>query len=221
MEHTITALKVQTRNPQRVNIYLDGEFAFGLARIVAAWLTVGRVLSDEEIAGFKEQDTQEVAYLHALRLLNYRVRSSAEIQKKLAEKGYDEPVIEKVLARLLQNGLINDAQFAQTWVENRGAFRPRSRRALTMELRRKGVAEETIEQALAETQDEEELAYQAGQRLAQRLAHAERKEFRMKLLAFLGRRGFNFETILPVVDRLWIENHPEEVPGKAIPDRKV
>ena len=220
MDHTITAIKVQKHNPQRVAIYLDGEYAFGLARILAAWLSVGRTLSDEEVDKFKAQDTQEAAYLNALHLLNYRARSSVEIQKRLAEKGYAESVVAQVLDRLQKNGLINDAQFAQTWVENRGAFRPRSRRALAIELRRKGVAEDTIEQALNETADEDNLAYQAAQRQAERLANLEKREFRMKLSAFLGRRGFNFDTILPVVDRLWSEHHQEEVPGKASTGRR-
>jgi regulatory protein len=221
MEHTITAIKVQRRNPHRVAIYLDGEYAFGLARIVAAWLTVGRIITDEEIEEFKAQDTQEVAYLQALHLLNYRVRASAEIQKKLTRKGYAENVVTQVMERLQKNGLVDDVQFAHIWIENRETFRPRSRRALAVELRRKGIAEDIIEQALTETPDEEQLAYQAGLRQARRLSSLQRKDFRMKLSAFLGRRGFNFDTILPVVDRLWNEIHNEEMPDQAIPDSRA
>ena len=207
MEHTITAIKLQRRNSQRVSIFLDGEYAFGLARIVAAWLTVGRVLSDDEIEDYKEQDTLEVAYQSALRFISYRPRTESEIQKKLNEKNYSEPVIAQVVERLQRNGLINDFQFAQSWVENRSTFRPRSHRALAFELRQKGVPEDMIEQVIAGTSDEETLAYQAAERKAQRFAELDRRDFRMKLAAFLGRRGFNYEVILPVVDRLWTENH--------------
>ena len=49
MDQKITALKAQKRNPNRINVYLDGIFAFGLARVVAAWLQVGQTLSDEKI----------------------------------------------------------------------------------------------------------------------------------------------------------------------------
>ena len=46
----ITALEVQKKNPNRVNVHLDGDFAFGLARITAAGLKLGETLTDERIA---------------------------------------------------------------------------------------------------------------------------------------------------------------------------
>ena len=62
MTRRITALKLQKRNHTRVNVYLDGEYAFGLARIVAAWLTVGTELSDEKIAMLQAEDQREMTY---------------------------------------------------------------------------------------------------------------------------------------------------------------
>ena len=58
----ITAIEVQKRSPNRVNIHLDGEFAFGLARIVAAWLRVGQDLSEEKIEQLQADDARERAY---------------------------------------------------------------------------------------------------------------------------------------------------------------
>jgi len=207
MGHTITAIKVQKRNPQRVAIYLDGEYAFGLARIVAAWLTVGKEISDEELSRLKEQDTLEVAYLKALNSLSYRPRSITEVQNKLNEKGFSEQVVEETIDRLQKNGLLNDAQFASTWVENRVSFHPRSQRLLTYELRSKGVAEEAIDQALGEMADDETLAYQAAESQARKLTGLEKPKFKTRLLGYLGRRGFPYAVIFPVVDRLWNELH--------------
>ncbi|HOG79782.1 MAG TPA: hypothetical protein PK454_08510, partial [Anaerolineaceae bacterium] len=68
MDQKITALKVQKRNPNRVNVYLDGDFAFGLARVVAAWLQIGQILTPEKITSLQAQDTHEVAYQKALQL---------------------------------------------------------------------------------------------------------------------------------------------------------
>jgi len=212
MGRTITAIKVQKRNPQRVAIYLDGEFAFGLARIIAAWLNIGKVLSNEDILKYKEQDTLEVAYQKALHFISYRPRATAEVQKKLVDKGFSEPVVVETLDRLQWNGLLNDAQFAQAWVENRMTFHPRSRRVLAFELRQKGIVDETIDQALGEKIDEESLAYEAGQRQVRRLAGLDIREFRTRLGAFLARRGFPYDVVRPVVDRLWTEVHQ---PGDA------
>lgn len=208
MSGQITALKVQARNPNRVNVYLDGEFAFGLERITAAWLRIGQALSDEKIASLKEQDEQEVFYQKALRLLEHRPRAEEEIRRKLEVKGITEEAIDHVIERLRRNNLVNDDQFAQAWVENRSAFRPRSRKALQYEMRQKGVSAPAIEQALANLEiDEEELAYQAALKQSRKLNHLEKMDFRRKLSAFLARRGFNYETIAPVVERIWNENN--------------
>lgn len=210
MDYTITAITVQRRNPQRVNIDLDDEFAFGLSRIVAAWLHVGRTLSDQDIAQLQSKETQEVAFQNALRFIGYRSRTTAEIVSKLAKKGFAEIVIQETIERLRTNGLLDDATFARTWVENQSTFRPRGQRALAFELRRKGVTDEVIAQALEETPGEEELAYQAGTRQAHKLVNLEGNEFRMKLSAFLARRGFSYGTIAPVVSRILKELHSTE-----------
>lgn len=210
MDYTITALQAQKRNPQRVAIFIDGEFAFGLARIVAAWLTVGQKVNDEQMAKLQEQDAQEVAYQAALRYISFRPRSTQEVRKKLEGKGFSESTLEATLRRLEQSSLLNDKQFSQSWVENREAFRPRSHRALEYELKQKGVAVEVIEQALDQVADDETLAYQAANRLAHRLSDLDRNKFLQKVGSFLSRRGFAYPVIRPVVDRLWLECHQPE-----------
>jgi regulatory protein len=210
MDHVITAIKVQQRNPQRVNIDLDGEFAFGVSRILAAWLHVGKVLSDADIAQLQSKETLEVAYLSALGFIDYRPRTTSEMQSKLTEKGYADEVIQQTIERLRANGLLDDTRFAQTWVENQSTFRPRGQRALAFELRRKGVADDVITQSLEAAPADEDLAYQAGTKQAHRLQNLERNEFRNKLSAFLARRGFSYGTIAPVVNRIWTELHSPE-----------
>ena len=210
MEHLITDIKAQKRNPQRVAIYLDGEFAFGLARIVAAWLAVGRKLDDREIAKLQDQDTLESAHQKALHFLSYRPRSVAEIEKKLAEKGFSEQMVADTVGRLQSSGLLNDEQFARTWVENRESFHPRSPRALSFELKQKGVAEEAIRQAIGDMPDEDSLAYQAAESHMRRLVALDHISFKKKLVGYLGRRGFSYEVIFRIVDRLWDELHLAE-----------
>ena len=204
----ITAISVQKKNPNRVNIYLDGEFAFGVARITAAWLKNGDVLSDEKIAKLLSEDMREWAYQQALLYLSYRARSEKEIQQNLKKHEVPEEVIEETLERLRKAGLANDSEFAQAWVENRSTFRPRSKRALTVELRQKGLDNETIQASLSDV-DEEALAYEAGLKRATRFKGHEWSEFRKKLSEFLARRGFSYSVIAPVVSRIWSEMQTE------------
>jgi regulatory protein len=202
MSRKITAFKVQKRNPNRVNVFLDGEFAFGLARIAAAWLQVGQVLEDEKIIELQAQDESEKAYQQALKFLSYRPRTETEVRRNLEQHDIAEEVIIEVIDRLRRSGLVDDARFAQAWSENRSEFRPRSRKALAFELRQHGLDGEAIEQALSDL-DDGELAYRAAIKQSRKLNNLEWPDFRRKLSDFLARRGFHYEVIVPVVKRVW------------------
>lgn len=203
MEHEITGIKVQKRNPDRVSIYLDGEYAFGLSRIVAAWLNVGQHVSDEKIEALRAKDGNEVAYQRALRLISHRMRTRREIQQKLVEKGFEDTQAESVIARLAEAGLVEDREFARMWVENRNQSHPRSQRLMKLELMQKGVSVEEIESALVDSADDADLATQAAMQQIRKYSGLEWSEFRKKLSAFLMRRGFSYGTIAPVVQSVW------------------
>ena len=200
----ITGLKLQKRNKERVNVYLDGEFAFGLSRIVAAWLRTGQELSDEKIAELKAQDDVEVALQRALNFLSYRPRSEKEVRQNLKKHKYHEGVIDEIIDRLKRGGLVNDATFADLWVENRSEFRPRGERMLRAELRLKGIPDEIIS-GVVEDLDETSLAAKAAKKKARRYRDLEWEEFRKKLYGFLARRGFHYGIISDVVTKVWEE----------------
>jgi regulatory protein len=204
MGRRISALTAQKRNPERINIYLEDKFAFGLSRFVAAWLFVGQELSDEKIAELQSEDIREVAYQRALNFLSYRDRSEAEVRKHLYSKGLQGEVVEEVLERLRRAGLLDDDRFAHNWVENRSQFRPRSRRALVYELKQKGISETAIHAAVDDV-DEEEMAYLAAQKKAMRYIHMEWSEFSRKMYTYLAGKGFNYQVSAPVIARLWRE----------------
>ena len=204
MEREITAIKAQKHNRQRVNIYLDGQFAFGLSRFVAAWLKPGRKLTEAEIEKLQQEDTYEVAFQKALAFINHRPRSVAETRRRLQEKGFSEEVVESTLEKLLQKNWLDDLDFARQWIENRNAFRPRSKRLLAYELRLKGVADNEINQALElHAGDETALAYQAGIKKAKQCRQEEKPDFVKKVGGFLARRGFPYGIVKPTVESLW------------------
>ncbi len=204
MTGTITALKLQKKNKERVNVYLDGRYAFSLAAIEAARLKRGQLLSDQEIEDLLERDSFQKAYAQALRFLSYRPRSEAEVCRYLQGKKVS-PVIEaEVVERLTASGLLDDQAFASYWVENRESFNPRGRHALRYELCQKGLSEETITWALEDI-DEEESAYRALISRARRMPPLDRGSFRKKLSSFLRRRGFSYGAISAALERTWWE----------------
>ena len=203
MAGKITALVVQKRNKERVNVFVDGEFAFGLAMIEALKLRKGQLLDDDEIAHLKALDEIEVAHERALHYLSYRPRSVAEVRSNLKEK-YSDTAIEAVLERLERAGLLDDEAFARFWVDNREKFGPRSERALRYELRQKGVPDSAIEAALSDL-DEEDAAYRAALSRVYRYAQVDEETFKKRLGGYLSRRGFSYATVRDVLDRVWQE----------------
>ena len=204
MAGTITALVAQKKNKDRVSVFLDGKFAFGLAAIEAIQLKRGQALSDADIERLRERDSIEKAHERALHFLSFRPRSEAEVRRNLQDGKFAPEMIERAVERLKRAGLVDDRAFGQYWLENRGQFSPRSARALKHELRQKGVDPASIDAALrAAGHDEGEAAFQAALPRARRLAHLETQEFRQKLGAYLGRRGFTYEVASEAVRRAW------------------
>lgn len=206
MLQKVTALKYQKKNRQRVNVFLDGQYAFGLQASIAIGLRVGQALSPEEIAQLQDRDLAEVAYEGALGFLGYRPRSHAEVEAYLRRRKASPAVAKTVITRLTSAGLVDDDAFARYWVENRESFRPRGRRSLRFELRRKGVPDTVVDSATGEI-DEADSAYRAAHDRAQRLSSLDYAVFRRRLAGFLQRRGFYYEVVKETVDRLWRELH--------------
>ncbi|MCL5428898.1 MAG: RecX family transcriptional regulator [Chloroflexi bacterium] len=202
MDSTITAIKQQKRNPQRVSIFLDGAYAFPLAKIVAAWLKVGQRLNPSQIQELLSKDEAEKAFQRALNFLSFRPRSQAEVERNLRKHEVSETLIPAIIERLRNGNLLNDSNFARRWVEDRSAFKPRGAYALRVELRQKGVPDEVIGATLTNL-DESELARQAAQRKLRQWVQLEWPDFRNKLSAYLSRRGFRHEVVVETCRELW------------------
>jgi regulatory protein len=204
MAGRITALKYQKRNRNRVSVYLDDRFAFGLPALVAASLRTGQHLSDAEVEALQEKGNVEAAYSRVLDYLSYRPRSQAEVVTYLQKRGLSDAQIEAVTARLKRAGLVDDEEFARFWIENRERFRPRGLRALRYELRSKGIGDDVIDQALAGI-DVSESAYRAAGKKVRQWNHLDRKTFDRKMVEYLARRGFDYEVAREVARRYWAE----------------
>jgi regulatory protein len=204
MAGKITALEVQKKNPDRVSVYLDGRFAFGVPAITAARLARGQILSDADVEALQEEGAVETVYHKTLDYLSYRPRSQAEVEDYLRRRGTPDAQIGTVVERLEGAGLLDDEAFARYWVENREHFRPRGLRALRYELRKKGIEDETIEQTLASL-DSSESAYRSVEEKARQWRHLDQQTFCRKAIEYLARRGFEYEVAREAAERHWRE----------------
>ena len=136
----------------------------------------------------------------ALRLLALRPRTVSEIRERLGRR-FDSNAVEKAVSRLLSEGLLDDADYAQQWRQSRERRKPRGRRMIAKELKAHGVADDLIEDAL-EGYDSLEAARRAALRYATRQTAADRTTFDRRVGAFLDRRGFETDVIRRVLQEL-------------------
>lgn len=210
---TITRLQIQKKNKERVNVFLNEEYAFSLALSLAMGLKKGQMLSTADVKTLQADDEVKRAYAAAVNLLGYRARSIAEVAQRLKQRKFGKRAINATTERLEREGYLNDNSFGQAWIESRQRSSPRSARALRYELQRKGVDREVIEELFAEVElDEENAAWHALQPKLERWRALDNFQFRQKAGSFLARRGFGHDIVRPVVERAWSKLHTEDEP---------
>jgi regulatory protein len=197
----ITALETQKRNKKRVNVFVDGEYAFSLTLDDAARLHKGQQLSETDIERLQDQDAIGRAADLAAHFLGYRPRSVQEVRQHLSGKDIPPMVVEQAIERLTTLGYLNDRAFAEFWVQDRSQFKPASLKALRYELRQKGIADDVVSDVLSQ-QDEQDAAYRAAWTQAQRMRGKSQRDMREKVTAFLARRGFSYSMTREAVRRV-------------------
>ena len=216
-------MKITSINPQkkndRFNIFVDGEFAFGISAETRFMkqLEVGKHLSEGQISRLIETDQIERLLQMSLKFLSFRPRSEKEVRNYLLRKGrigeieksdtektQYEKSVEKVVQKLKNLDQINDKEFASWLVEQRKRFRPRGNRLIKAELAQKGIDKDIINEIAEENnqESEEELAIKAAQKKYTSYKKLNTNEFRIRLGQYLTRRGFDWGTIKKVVDTL-------------------
>jgi len=202
----VTSLRIGKQQKKRVNVFLDGRFAFSLEAEVAVkeGLRVGQEFSANQIKALAESDYFSRCLNAATHYLGYRPRSEFEIRERLQRRGFNESTVSAVIAKLKEQGLVDDSAFARFWQENRDSFNPRSRWLTKLELRQKGVTDGIIDQVVSAT-DDSDSAYRAALSKACHLSRSDYQDFRYRLGQYLKRRGFGYGIINRTVERLWEE----------------
>lgn len=141
---------------------------------------------------------------YALRLLGYRARSLKEIEGRLRTKKYSESEIKQTADQLAAAGLINDLEFTKAYVRDRLQIYRRGRHLISLELTKKGVDRELIDQAVRAITPEEELevAHSLLQSYARRWQHLDELARKRRAISLLQRRGFSGAVIGKILKTL-------------------
>lgn len=206
----ITGLSSQQKDPNRINILVDGKFRFSLdiSQVTDLGIRVGKEFTEEELDEFEVESQFGKLYGRALEYCIMRPHSAREVRDYLYRKtrttrvrnkrtgeikdrpGVSVELTSRVFDRLLDKGYIDDAKFTRWWVENRNQRKGTSRRKLQAELAAKGVASGIIEDALISTDrnDGDELAKIVAKKRA-------RYPDNQKFMQYLARQGFSYDDI--------------------------
>ena len=193
----ITNLKQGVKNPNRVNVFVDGKYAFSLdvAQVVDFKLKVDLEISEEDLAELKKASEFGKLYQRALEWVLTRPRSEKETRdyliKKIYEKKLDKNYIDLIIERLKTKKYLDDEKFAEWYVENRFVKKGISRKRLKTELIKKGIKKEIVEQVVNFRNDEEEI---------QKIIERKRKKYDdEKLINYLFRQGFDYQLVRSLV----------------------
>lgn len=198
---TITSIK-QQKNKNRVNIYLDNKFSFGidLYNFVLLRLKVGQELTDKEISEIIKKSEIQKTLDKLLRFAMIRPRSEKEVFDYFKRKKIHESLHKKFIDKLKYLELLDDFKFAKWWVEERQSFRPKPKIILNNELRAKGIKKEIIDQVLGEeVVDEEKIARKLIEKKSFKWQGMPDREAYQKKAKFLANKGFSWDVIEKVL----------------------
>ena len=191
---TVTEVSVQKNDKSRVNVYVDGEYAFALEKLTAAahGLKTGAEIDEKAVLALTEESECERAFKRAVGYIARRMRTEAEIKNYLSAKNFSETVIEKTETKLKEYGYLGDEEFVRSYVSVYGDRRGKKR--MKSDLERMGADEKTVERALGELGDQRE----AARTVAEKYLRTHTYDYR-KLSAHLAFKGFEWEDIAAVV----------------------
>lgn len=201
----ITKIEIQKKNKNRLSIFLDDEFAFGLDNevVVQFGLKEGDELSREKIKILLLKEEKKSAKEKAFRYLAGRAHSEKELRIKLLRKGFPKAIVDEVISDLKAQKFIDDEMFALSYVRSRLVNKPVGEILLRHELWQKGIHEEIIEKAVQEAYAEKNQLEIARELMEKRRAHyknLEEKKRKKRLGDFLLRRGFTWDLVKEVID---------------------
>ena len=199
----ITSIK-QQKNKNRVNVYLDDEFRFGidLDNFVLLHLKVNQELTDKEVEEIVKKAEFQKTLDKLLRFATVRPRSEKEVTDYFRRKKIHESMHEKLLEKLKHLELIDDAKFAKWWIDQRANFKPKPKRILIQELKIKGIGKEIIDQVLGEEiVDEEKMARDLIDKKAYKWKNLPAWKARQKMSQYLAGKGFSWDVVEKVTPK--------------------
>ncbi len=200
----ITLVEQQKGNKKRFNIYLNEEYAFAVHEdvLVSFHLYKGKEIEHHEMELICSTEEENKAWQKALRYINYKWRTESEVRNHLLQLDYEPLLVSNIIQRLKKMEFINDQQYATSYIEQRIRHKPRGKKMMEYELKKKGVNSSDIESGLQNISQEIEfqMAFELLHKRLHRYRDEEWKRAKQKMGLYLQNKGFNMEIIHRVLE---------------------
>lgn len=199
----ITKIEVGKRNKERVNIYIDNEYAFSISAelVYKENIKVKDEINVERLKKLADEDNYIKCKNSALKIIERTYKSEKELRDKLVLKGYDDHIIKRTINFLREYNLLNDTNYAKMYVKDRS--RNQGKNKIKYTLIQKGIDENIIEEELNKIDKDEikEVAYEMALKKYRVLSKRENDNYKLtqKLYRFLMGKGYDYDLIKDVV----------------------
>ena len=199
----ITKIEVGKRNKERVNIYIDNEYAFSISAelVYKENIKVKDEINVERLKKLADEDNYIKCKNSALKIIERTYKSEKELRDKLVLKGYDDHIIKLTINFLREYNLLNDTNYAKMYVKDRS--RNQGKNKIKYKLIQKGIDENIIEEELNKIYKDEikKVVYEMALKKYRVLSKRENDNYKLtqKLYRFLMGKGYDYDLIKDVV----------------------
>lgn len=199
----ITNIEEQKRNKDRVNIYVDNDYAFSLSKevLIKEGLKVNDIIDLEKLTKVSKEDNYIKCKGAALRIIEKTIKTESEIKKKLLLKGYGDETINRTIDFLKEYNFLNDESYAKMYVRDKSKGQGKNK--IKYDLIKKGLDEELILEAIAkiDSDNEENIAYEMALKKYNTIKKRETDSYKLsqKLYRFLLSKGYGYDIASRVI----------------------
>lgn len=207
----ITDITQQKHNPNRMSVFVDGEYSFSLedTDIVFLGIKVGREITQDEIAEYNQRCNYTKALSLSLDFISRKAATKKQIQEKISKSGYDEDIVTMVCDELKSMGYLDDIEYAREFAKDMISYKKQGKTKIIMELKRRGISQEDIKEALEDIDfcEEDSISEHLGRKFMNMdLSDIKTKEKAMRYLLY---RGFSPNEATEGIARFVRENTEE------------
>ncbi len=199
----ITQISPQVKRAGFYNIYVNDKYELSLSELdlIGSGLKTNQTVDEKKLEELKITHARSKSYNFAIRYLALRPRSTHEVIQYLNfRKGFSSEDANYTIERLTDEGYLNDKQFSEIWIRNRMLLSPKSDKVLRLELIKKGIPKDIIQEAIDSLDEQEKI--NSIKSLIEKKQRQSKYQDKQKLTEYLSRQGYNYGLIKQALEEL-------------------